>query len=115
MCRCCRWCVRSKNFAHLVPVVDGWPPAYAKAAASNGPLTLLTFRIAASDRSAMRESGYPYVVPSWWPDIAGLIIEDNDDTFDWAEVGELVTESYLRLAPRFLRTEVLSRLGSATE
>ena len=44
--------------------------------------------------------GFPYVVPGWWPDIAGLIIEDNTD---WAEVTELVTDSYRRLAPKMLR------------
>jgi YjbR len=98
-----RWCVRGKNFAHIVPIDDGWPPAYAKAAGSNGPLTLLTFRTGHADRHALREYGYPYVVPPWWPDIAGLIIEDNTD---WVEVSELVVDSYRRLAPKSLRHQL---------
>ena len=39
-----RWCVRSRNFAHVVRIDGGWPPAYARAAGSDGPVTVLTFR-----------------------------------------------------------------------
>jgi hypothetical protein len=26
-----RWCVGKKNFAHVLTIAEGWPPAYAKA------------------------------------------------------------------------------------
>lgn len=39
-----RWSVRRKTFAHLVPVIDGWPPIYARVLGSSGPAFLLTFR-----------------------------------------------------------------------
>jgi hypothetical protein len=39
-----RWCVRKKNFAHVLTVVDGYPPAYARAVGDVGPAHLLTFR-----------------------------------------------------------------------
>jgi hypothetical protein len=37
-----RWCVRKRNFAHVLPIDAGWPPAYARAAGSDGPVTVLT-------------------------------------------------------------------------
>ncbi len=40
-----RWCVSKKNFAHVLTISDGWPPAYAKAAATHGPVCVLTFRL----------------------------------------------------------------------
>ena len=33
-----RWRIRTKTFAHVVPIEDGWPPAYVRAAGSNGPI-----------------------------------------------------------------------------
>ena len=38
-----RWCVGKKNFAHVLNIADGWPPAYAKAAGTAGPACVLTF------------------------------------------------------------------------
>ena len=39
-----RWCIRKKNFAHVLVVDGGWPPAYARAVGAPGPLCALTFR-----------------------------------------------------------------------
>lgn len=94
-----RWRIRTKTFAHVVPIDDGWPPAYVRAAESTGPLTVLTFRADVAVHGALRGAGPPYVVPTWWPDIAGLVI--NEAT-DWDEVAELLTDSYTLLAPKRL-------------
>lgn len=99
-----RWKVRSKTFAHVVPIVDGWPPAYVKAAGSRGPTTILTFRASAEEHEAMRALGHPFLVPAWWPDLAGVVL---DATPDWAEITELATESYRLLAPQKLRDRLL--------
>src|SRR5688572_15094865 len=32
-----RWMVSKKNFAHVLMIDDGWPPAYVQAAGSAGP------------------------------------------------------------------------------
>ena len=35
-----RWRVGTRTFAHVLAVDSGWPPAYARAAGSDGPLTV---------------------------------------------------------------------------
>ena len=93
-----RWMIRKKNFAHVLTIDSGWPPAYARAAKSDGPITVLTFRSGAR-LSAPRFSRPPFFKPVWWPDIAGLAI---DARTDWDEVADLVTGSYCLLAPKKL-------------
>ena len=34
-----RWVIRKKNFAHVLTIDSGWPPAYARAAGTDGPAT----------------------------------------------------------------------------
>lgn len=97
-----RWCVRNRNFAHVVPIDDGWPPSYAKAASSRGPITIATFRVCPQDHDALRAIGHPFFVPPWWPDIAGLVI---DGATDWTELAELITDSFRLLAPKKVRRD----------
>lgn len=94
-----RWVVSKHNFAHVVHIEDGWPAAYAAAAGNEGPLTVLTFRATADELDAYEHSGYPYFRPVWFADIAGIAV---DDSTDWDEITELVTESYCLLAPKRL-------------
>lgn len=94
-----RWRVRKETFAHVVRIEGGWPPAYAKAAASPGPLTVLTFRstIAGFDPAHYAEA--PFFRPVWFADIVGLRL---DDATDWDEVAGLIGASYRALAPQKL-------------
>ena len=94
-----RWRVRTRTFAHVIIIDGGWPPAYARAAASSGPLTVMTFRSSGAELQALASAGHPFFRPVWWPDIVGIVL--GDDT-DWTEVAELVTESYCLLAPNRL-------------
>ena len=48
-----RWRVRRKTFAHVLAVDDGWPPAYARAAGSDGPMLALTFRSSGPELEAL--------------------------------------------------------------
>jgi hypothetical protein len=101
-----RWCVRKKNFAHVVLIEDGWPPAYARAAGvegRGGTLCVLTFRSSGEELAALAAQGRPFFKPPWWSDIVG--VELDDDT-DWDEIAELVTESYCNLAPAKLVAQV---------
>lgn len=91
-----RWMVNKQNFAHVLMISEGWPPAYAKAAGNNGPICVLTFR-SALDQPRFTRS--PFFKPVWFANILGLIL---DEKTDWDEVGSLVTESYCVLAPKKL-------------
>jgi hypothetical protein len=94
-----RWRVRDRTFAHVLVVESGWPPAYARAAATDGPATVLTFRSSGPELDALRGSGSPYFGPPWRADEVGMVLGAD---VDWAEVAELVTESYCAVAPRAL-------------
>ncbi|HEX5096404.1 MAG TPA: MmcQ/YjbR family DNA-binding protein [Acidimicrobiia bacterium] len=92
-----RWKVRKETFAHVLMIADGWPPAYVKAAGTEGPACVLTFRAPIEELDAMR--GAPFFKPVWFADVVGLFLDDGTD---WTEVRELVTDSYCILAPKKL-------------
>jgi hypothetical protein len=94
-----RWRIRGRTFAHVLAVEAGWPPAYARAAGSDGPATVLTFRSSSPELDALRGGGHPYFAPPWRADEVGMVLEVG---VDWGEVRELLTESYCALAPRRL-------------
>jgi hypothetical protein len=94
-----RWRVRQQTFAHVVKIDDGWPPAYARAAASDGPLTVLTFQSSGDELEALSNVGHPFFRPPWRPGIVGCVLTAD---VDWAEIAELITESYCLLAPKSL-------------
>ena len=94
-----RWRVRGKTFAHLLPIDGGRPPAYARAAATDGPATVLMFRSTGEELAALRGGGAPYFAPPWRADEVGLVL---DEDVDWAEVAELLAESYCAQAPATL-------------
>ena len=94
-----RWRIRTRTFAHVLQVDAGWPPAYARAAATDGPVTVLTFRASGPDLDALRGAGKPFFAPVWRADEVGMAL---DARVDWDEVAELLTESYCVLAPKQL-------------
>jgi hypothetical protein len=94
-----RWRIRTKTFAHVVPIEDGRPDAYAVAAGTPGPVTVLTFRSAGEELEVLAATGPPFFKPVWFRDIVGMALDDDTD---WREVEELVTESYCLLAPKRL-------------
>jgi predicted DNA-binding protein (MmcQ/YjbR family) len=98
-----RWRIRTKTFAHVLRIDSGWPPAYVKAAGSDGPMTVMTFRSAGPELEALGAAGPPFFKPVWWTDIVGMVL---DGRVDWGEVAELVTESYCLLAPTKLAERV---------
>ncbi|MPZ79170.1 MAG: MmcQ/YjbR family DNA-binding protein [Actinophytocola sp.] len=94
-----RWCVRRRTFVHVLQVDREWPPAYAKAAGTTGPVFVLTFRSSGQELETLRVMGPPFFKPGWGDNVVGMMLTGR---VDWAEVGELVTESYCVLAPKKL-------------
>ena len=94
-----RWRIRKQTFAHVLVIDNGWPPVYSRAAATDGPATVLTFQSSGEELDAFTNLGQPYFRPVWRPDIVGMFI---DSDVDWNEVAELLVESYCLLAPKKL-------------
>ena len=94
-----RWMVRKKNFAHVLMVDGGWPPAYARAAGTDGPATVLTFRSSYPALDAPCFARPPFFRPMWWPNILGMVI---DADVDWDDVAALLKRSYCVMAPKTL-------------
>ena len=61
------------------------------------PTTLLTFRATGDELLALVHVGKPFYKPAWSPTIVGMVIDDDTD---WAEVADLVTESDPRACPQ---------------
>jgi YjbR len=94
-----RWRVRKKTFAHVLAIDAGRPPGYARAAATDGPMTVLTFESSGPELAALSEAGHPFFKPPWRPTVIGMVVAT---AVDWDEVAELLTESYCVLAPKKL-------------
>ena len=102
-----RWTIRTRNFAHVVPIADGRPPAYARAAGSPGPLIVLTFRATGFLYDTLRTAGPPFFIPEWgtrWgPKVIGMSLTAP---IDWDQLTLLITESYRLLAPKKLAAQL---------
>jgi len=98
-----RWMVAKKNFAHVVMIDAGWPPAYAKAAKNEGPCCVLTFRSPRPALHAPRFDRVPFFRPPWAPNILGMTLGAKAD---WDDVHTLLVESYCLLAPKKLAERV---------
>jgi hypothetical protein len=99
-----RWRVRKRTFAHLLTAERDWPAAYVEAAGIDGPMCLVTFRSPGDEIGALVGGGFPFFYAGWGRDVVAMVL-DPDDT-DWAEVAELLTESYCVLAPKKLVARV---------
>jgi predicted DNA-binding protein (MmcQ/YjbR family) len=94
-----RWRIRKRTFAHVLMIDSGRPPVYARAAGSDGPITVMTFRSSGLELDALRHAGHPFFKPLWPANMVGIAL---DERVDWEEVAELITESYCVLAPKRL-------------
>lgn len=92
-----RWCVGTRNFAHMVSVEEGSPPAYAAAAKTDGPAVVVTFRTSDPHRYSNGGDIAPFFWPGWFPNMVGVVV---DDSTDWDELGALIEQSYRVLAPK---------------
>jgi hypothetical protein len=83
-----RWRIRKRTFAHVLTVDN-----------LEGAVTVLTFRSTGPELDALTGAGHPFFRPDWGTNVVGMVL---DADVDWAEVSELVTESYCILAPKKL-------------
>ena len=91
-----RWRVRTTTFAHVMVAQPGYESAYRDITGDASVRTVLTFRSTGDELVALVHAGLPFYRPPWSPTIVGMVL---DDATDWAEVAELVTESYRFCAP----------------
>jgi hypothetical protein len=98
-----RWCIRKKNFAHVFHADDTGPPSMARIAKALGAVTMVVFRSSGPELVALRNSGPPFFYAGWGRDVIAMAL--HDDT-NWAEVSELLTESYCVMAPKKLQALV---------
>ena len=94
-----RWRIRAKTFAHVLVAQEGYTSAYRDVTGAPEPTTVLTFRSSGDELLALVHAGLPFYRPPWSPTVMGMVL---DDATDWAEVAELVTESYRFCAPQKL-------------
>ena len=110
-----RFMIAKRNFAHVLQINAGFPPAYARAAQSQGPLTVLTFRATDLLCDALCAQGPRFFRAIWgtrWQtQVVGLKLTGR---IDWPEIEALLRESYLLLAPKKLsaRASARGRRGS---
>jgi hypothetical protein len=94
-----RWRVRGRTFAHVLVAQEGYQSSYRTATGIAVPTTVLTFRSEGEERLALERAGDPFYKLPWSPTAMGMVLEADTD---WAEVAELVIESYRICAPQKL-------------
>ena len=63
----------------------------------------ITFRAEPDEVMAFEHLGAPYFRASWGPNVVGLLLDDDTD---WEELAELLTDSYCLQAPDRLASQV---------
>ncbi|GAB6940004.1 MmcQ/YjbR family DNA-binding protein [Isoptericola variabilis] len=84
-----RWRVRRATVAHVFGGED--------------QLFRVTFRAEPQEVRAFEHLGHPYFRAGWGGNVVGVVL---DDAVDWAEMAELLTDSYCLQAPRVLADAV---------
>jgi hypothetical protein len=98
-----RWRVRQRTFAHLITVDDASTSVLKKIFDDTGEVTGVTFRVPGEELLALRQAGPPFAYAGWGRDVMAMRL---GATTDWAEVAELLTDSYCLLAPQKLANQV---------
>ncbi|MFB9238443.1 MmcQ/YjbR family DNA-binding protein [Plantactinospora siamensis] len=98
-----RWRVRQRTFAHVYTPDPDRHPLYARHAAGGEPPTVVTFRVPVDDLLGLTAGGFPFFRAGWGHNVAGAFLGEHTD---WAELDELITDSYGEMAPKFLRARL---------
>ena len=90
-----RWRIRNRTFLHVFTAHPGQDGAYSRAAELTEPTVIMTFRAQPEELEAL-VGGEPFFRAAWGHDVVGMKVGAD---VDWVEVGELLAESYRKLAP----------------
>lgn len=82
------WLIRKNHFCQVFTIDEG-----------EDQRGVIIFRAEPPELDVLVHTGHPYFKPRWGSRVIGLVI--GDDT-DWAEVAELITDSYCIQAPKKL-------------
>ena len=94
-----RWRIRTRTFAHVMVAQPGFESSFRDLTGIADPTTVLTFHATGDELLALVHAGLPFYKPPWSPTIVGIVLDDDTD---WAEVADLVVESYRVCAPKKL-------------
>lgn len=89
------WRVRRRNFAHVWCVEE-----------PSGPVTVMQFRVTATDYEALIRSGQPFFPAANVNHTIRMFLTPRSD---WDHVEELITDSYCLQAPKTLAARVVNR------
>ncbi|MCU1392426.1 MAG: hypothetical protein JWM34_854 [Ilumatobacteraceae bacterium] len=93
-----RWGVRQRTFAHVMGLAKGGIRRRTQRVRTRD-VVIVTFRSQGDEFDALCAAGHPYFRGDWGRDVVGMVL---DERTDWAEVRELLTDSYCALAPKKL-------------
>ncbi|MFI5496769.1 MmcQ/YjbR family DNA-binding protein [Actinoplanes sp. NPDC051859] len=94
-----RWRIRTRTIAHVYTPDVARYPVYAQHAVAGVAPTVLTFRVPLDDLLGLTARGFPFFRAPWGHNVAAAVLDADTD---WAEIDELVTDSYCEQAPKFL-------------
>ncbi|GAA4975073.1 hypothetical protein GCM10025331_81880 [Actinoplanes utahensis] len=100
-----RWRIRARTVAHVYTPDPRRAPVYARHVVDGEAPTVMTFRVPADDLLGLTAADFPFFRAPWGRNVAAAVLGPHTD---WTEIAELVTDSYLLMAPKFLAAQVPS-------
>jgi hypothetical protein len=98
-----RWRIRTRTFAHVYTPDPERYPIYARQVTVGEAPVVMTFRVPTDDLLGLTAGGFPFVRAEWGRNVVIAFLGDHTD---WAEIAELISDSYCEMAPKFLVARV---------
>ncbi|SNY74827.1 MmcQ/YjbR family DNA-binding protein [Paractinoplanes atraurantiacus] len=98
-----RWRIRQRTVAHVYEPDVQRSPGYAPHLAGVREPVVMTFRVPLEDLHGLIAGGFPFFRALWGHNVAAVVLGGHTD---WAEIAELVTDSYREMAPKFLAARI---------
>ena len=98
-----RWRIRQRTFAHVCSVDPAVKRVYSRAVPGDEPMVVMTFRAAGDEIGGLVAGGPPFFKADWGTDVVVVVLDERSD---WAEIAELLTDSYCLMAPKRLTAQV---------
>jgi hypothetical protein len=98
-----RWRIRTRTFAHVYTPDPERYPSYARQVTVGEAPVVMTFRVPTDDLLGLTAGGFPFFRAEWGRNVVVAFLGDHTD---WAEIAELISDSYCEMAPKFLVARV---------